>query len=144
MEILTGKVTSVIDGNTFEIITHEKEQYKIMLDGIDCPELNQEFGGQAKQFLEKQILEKEVEVQIQGKDRWGTRLGILLIKGMGDIRFELLKEGLAWTAERNPIEELESIRKKAGEEKKGLWSADSPTPPWIYRRQQSMTQRKSS
>jgi micrococcal nuclease len=56
----------------------------------------------------------------------------------------LLKEGLAWTAEKNPIPELEEYRIKAKEKERGIWKQENPTPPWIYRRQQSMMQAKSS
>ena len=51
--VLNGKVTSVIDGNTFEMITDDNESYKIMLFGIDCPELGQEFGEKAKSLWRK-------------------------------------------------------------------------------------------
>ena len=142
--VLNGKVTSVIDGNTFEMIADDNESYKIMLYGIDSPELGQEFGEKAKMFLEKMILEKKVNVNIQGKDRWGNRLGIVLIEGTVDPRYDLLEAGLAWTAERDPIQELEAIKEKAREKGKGLWKDQDPTPPWIYRRQQTLTQLKSS
>lgn len=141
---VSGKVISVIDGNTIEIETTEKELYKVMFHGIDCPEMDQEYGEKARRFLEKIILEKSVSVQFQGKDRWGNRLGIVLIEGEVDPRFELLEQGLAWTAERNPIIELETIKEKAREKGKGLWREDNPTPPWIFRRQQTMLQPKSS
>jgi endonuclease YncB( thermonuclease family) len=84
-----------------------------------------------------------VNAEIQGKDRWGNRLAVVLIDGK-DPREELLQEGLAWTAERNPIETFESIKEKAKQKGKGLWKDQEPTPPWIYRRQQTMTQFKSS
>ena len=142
--VLTGKVTSVVDGNTFEMIADDNESYKIMLYGIDSPELGQEFGDKAKKFLEKMILDKKVNVTVQGKDRWGNRLGIVLIEGTIDPRFDLLEAGLAWTAERDPIQELEAIKEKAREKGKGLWKDQNPIPPWIYRRQQTMTQLKSS
>ena len=142
--VLNGKVTSVIDGNTFEMIADDNELYKIMLFGIDCPELGQEFGEKAKKSLEKMILDKKVNVNIQGKDRWGNRLGIVLIEGTIDPRYDLLEAGLAWTAERDPIQELEVIMEKAREKGKGLWKEQDPTPPWIYRRQQTLTQLKSS
>src|SRR5260221_11418328 len=90
-EDLEGKVVTVIDGNTFEMITSDNESYKIMLYGIDCPELGQEFGDKAKKLLEKMILDKNVSVKIQGKDRWGNRLGIILIDGTTDPRQELLE-----------------------------------------------------
>ena len=142
--VLIGKVTSVIDGNTFEMKADDNESYKIMLFGIDCPELGQEFGEKAKKSLEKMILNKKVTVNIQGKDRWGNRLGIALIEGAIDPRYDLLEAGLDWTAERDPIQELETIKEKAREKGKGLWKEQDPTPPWIYRRQQSLTQPKSS
>lgn len=142
--VLNGKVTSVIDGNTFEMLAEDNESYKIMLFGVDSPELGQEFGEKAKKFLEKMILNKKVNVSIQGKDRWGNRLGIVLIEGMTDPRYNLLEAGLAWTAEREPIQDLEAIKEKAREKGKGLWKEQDPTPPWIYRRQQTLTQFKSS
>jgi len=142
--VLTGKVTSVIDGNTFEMLADDNESYKVMLYGIDCPELGQEFGDQAKKFLEKMILDKKVNVTIQGKDRWGNRLGIVLMERTIDPRYDLLEAGLAWTAERDPIQELEAIKEKARAKGKGLWKEQDPTPPWIYRRQQTLTQLKSS
>jgi len=141
---LNGKVTSVIDGNTFEMVTDDNESYKIMLYGIDSPELGQEFGEKAKKFFEKMILNKKVNVTIQGKDRWGNRLGIVLIEGTVDPRYDLLETGLACTVERDPIQELEAIKEKARAKGKGLWKDQDPTPPWIYRRQQTLTQLKSS
>jgi micrococcal nuclease len=143
-EVLKGKVVTVIDGNTIEMVAEDNELYKILLYGIDSPELGQEFGEKAKKVLEKMILDKNVQVKIQGKDRWGNRLGIVLIGGTRDPRHELLEAGLAWTAERNPIQELEAIREKAQEKGKGLWKEQDPTPPWIYRRQQTLLQFKSS
>jgi len=127
--VLNGKVTSVIDGNTIEMLADDNESYKIMLYGIDSPELGQEFGEKARKFLEKMILEKNVNVNIQGKDRWGNRLGVVLIEGIVDPRFELLEAGLAWTAERDPIQELEMIKEKARTKGKGLWKEQDPTPP---------------
>jgi endonuclease YncB( thermonuclease family) len=139
---LTGKVVSVIDGNTVELVTAESESYKILLFGIDSPELGQEYGDKAHQLLQKMILDKKVNVKIQGKDRWGNRLGIVLIEGILDPRVELLQAGLAWTAEKDPIQELESIKEKAREKGKGLWKEKDPTPPWTYRREQTMLQPK--
>ncbi len=140
---LSGKVTAVIDGNTIELAADDKDTYKISLQGIDCPEIGQEFADKAKKLLEKILLDKTVTVDIKGKDRWGVRLGVVLVQGT-DPRVELLKEGLAWTAEVNPNTELEEIKEKAREKGKGLWKQDNPTPPWVYRRQQSMMAPKSS
>ena len=141
---VSGKVVSVIDGNTIEVIGDDNETIKISLLGIDCPELGQEYGDKAKKFMEKLILEKNVTVKLQGKDRWGNYLAIVKVNDRIDPRIELLKEGLAWTAEKNPLPELEEHKEKAREKNKGLWKQENPTPPWIYRREQTMLQPKSS
>ena len=143
-EEMAGKVVKVIDGNTIEVVTADNESYKIMLHGIDCPEIGQDYGDKAKRFLEKMILEKNVNVKVQGKDRLGVRQAVVLIDGQTDPRYELLEAGLAWTAERQPIQDLEALKEKAREKGKGLWKDQDPTPPWTYRRQQTMLQPKSS
>jgi endonuclease YncB( thermonuclease family) len=142
-DVISGKVITVIDGNTLEVYTGENETYKILLFGIDSPELEQDYGDKAKRFLEKLILDKNIEVQVQGKDRLGNRLGIILIDGE-DMREKLLEAGLAWTSERNPIESFEAIKEKSREKRKGLWKETEPTPPWIFRRQQTLLQYKKS
>lgn len=141
---ITGKVTTVIDGNTVEVLGDDNEKHKVILTGIDCPELTQAFGENAKRHLEKMILNKKVVVKFKGKDTWGNRLAIVLIKGETDPRIDLLKEGLAWTSERNPDPALENLRICAQEKGKGLWKEPTPTPPWTYRREQTMMEAKSS
>lgn len=143
-EILEAEVSAIVDGNTLTVKFKDDDAYDVQLSGIDSPELNQEFGEQAKQFLLKKALNKRVKVQLVGKDRWGNRLAVVWLKGEVDLRVELLKEGLAWTAERNPLPELENVRIEAQNKGKGLWQAIEPTPPWVFRRQQSMLEAKGS
>ena len=138
-----GKVIAVIDGNTIEVLSKDNETYQIVLDGVDSPELTQKYGEEAKRYLEKILLKKEVSVQFKGKDRKGNYIAGVL-KGQVDPRIELLKEGLAWTTEKDPIPILENYRTTAQQKGKGLWREENPTPPWVYRRQQSMMQPKSS
>ncbi|MEQ8364761.1 MAG: thermonuclease family protein [Cyclobacteriaceae bacterium] len=141
---IVGKVVSVIDGNTFELETEENELYEIILYGIDCPEMGQSFSEEAKAQLEKLILKKKVAVTIQGKNRYGIRLGFFLINNKVDPRSILLENGLAWTAERNAVQDLEELRVKAMSAKIGIWTEEEPVAPWMYRRTQSMLQPKSS
>jgi micrococcal nuclease len=141
---IEGRVISVIDGNTIEVVVTDSETYKISLHGIDCPELGQSYGDEAKDYLEKLLLNKPVRIKVQGKDRWGNRLGIISINGEDDPRYRLLQEGLAWTSEKNPIEELELIKELAREKGKGLWKEKNPIAPWIYKRQQTLMVAKSS
>jgi micrococcal nuclease len=140
----TGKVVSVMDGNTL-IVKVDGEEIKILLEGIDCPELDQAFGMEAKKYLEKLVLGKEVRFVVIRKDRKGNRLAeVIIMKNGADPRVELLKQGLAWVVETTPIEEFVRLESSAKEKGKGLWSEHDPTPPWIFRRQQSMLTPKSS
>lgn len=143
LDELRGKVVAVYDGNTLEIASVENETYRLVLLGIDCPELTQEFGQAAKQFVEARMLGQEVVAVLQGKDRAKNYIGVLLSKDGTDLRWSLLDEGLAWTAEKDPDPVLESRRRVAEEERRGLWQGEAPVPPWIYRRQQSMAEPKS-
>ena len=116
----------------------------MMLLGIDSPEPGQHFADQAKKLLSKLLLEQNVKVIVHGKDRLGNRLGIIEMPYGVDPRHELLKAGLAWTAEREPLPELESMKQEARSNGVGLWGESDPTPPWTYRRQQTMLGPKSS
>ena len=141
---MNGRVTAVLDGNTMEISFSTKDVRKVLFEGIDSPELNQEFGGEAKNFLEKIVLRKNVTVQFKGKDRFGNYLAVVKINGKVDAAIEVLKNGFAWTSEKNPNEELERYRVRAQQSKTGLWKQENPIPPWTYRRQQTMLAPKTS
>ncbi|UII34405.1 thermonuclease family protein [Fulvivirga ulvae] len=136
-ETISGKVIRVIDGNTIEILDSEKEIVKIMLSEVDCPESGQEFAEEAKKFTEKLTLKKRVMVELKGKDRWGNKLGQVTLNNGKLLHHELLKNGLAWAREESN-EVLASLQQAARTNKSGLWINEDPTPPWIYRRQQTM------
>lgn len=137
-----GKVISVVDGNTIHVLTSDKRKLKVLLYGVDSPELGQRFGSEAKRYLEDNILNREVLIDIQGKDAFGNYLAIVTLDNRIDIRVELLKEGLAWTAEKNAIMDLEPYRTWAQRKGRGLWQEENPVPPWKYRRQQAMQKPK--
>ncbi|HTE29517.1 MAG TPA: thermonuclease family protein [Chryseolinea sp.] len=140
---MKGKVVAVLDGNTLQVLANDGKTYNLMLAGIDCPELKQAYGEDAKICLEKLALGKQVTVKVTGKDKLGNALAEILIDGKKDPRIQLLKDGLAWTTEKNPDSELEAHRVASQMKKKGLWKDENPTPPWVYRREQSMTEAKS-
>ena len=142
-ESIVGEVTAIHDGDTLEVSTKENQTYRIVLMGIDCPELQQKYGPEAREFLTQWLLHQEVTVQIYGKDRNRNYVGVVLMTEGEDVRVSLLEEGLAWTAEENPIAELEVIRQHAARNGRGLWHDETPLAPWTFRRQQSMLEAKS-
>lgn len=143
-EEMNGHVTAVLDGNTMEISFSHSDVRKVLFAGIDSPELGQEFGQDARKFLEKMVLRKNVKVEFKGKDRFGNHLAIVKIEGKVDASIEVLRNGFAWTSEKDPNEELERHRVKAQQSRSGLWKQENPIPPWTYRRQQTMLAPKSS
>lgn len=143
-EKLHGVVKEVIDGNTITMVTMDKEEYKIVLHGIDSPEPGQDFAIQSKTFLQDLLLHKQITAIIHGKDRLGNRLGEIRVEGAPDPRHELVRAGLAWTSEKALNPELEILREEARLNSLGIWKDENPTPPWVFRRQQSMMDSKSS
>jgi micrococcal nuclease len=87
----TGVVERVIDGDTVKI-----NNESVRLLGINCPERGEDYYEEAKEFLEKVILDKEVELKF-GKDiydRYDRKLAYLFYKGK-NVNLELVDEGLA-------------------------------------------------
>ncbi len=77
------------------VLTKDNKQIKIRLEGIDCPESNQDFGNRAKQAVSELCFGKEVEIVKSGVDRYGRTLGYVIV-GKLNVNKELLKQGLAW------------------------------------------------
>ena len=117
---IKGQVVEIIDGNTLTLKSAENETYKIVLFGIDCPELGQKYGDKAKKCLERLMRNQKVTAQIMGKDRMGNHIAIVTTDKNLDPRFQLLEEGLAWTQEKEPVTDLESYRSAAEQQGKGL------------------------
>lgn len=140
---IAGTVTAVFDGNTLELVTPENEHYRVVLEGIDCPELTQDFGPEAKVVLENMVLHRKAAIIISGKDRLKNYIAVIVLPDHKDPRLVLLAEGLSWTSEKNPDQVFEAMRVNAAAKKVGLWQQDNPTPPWIHRRELSMREAKS-
>lgn len=88
LDFIKGTVTSVIDGDTFDIHverigTNNKFPYKdderIRIATIDAPELPSSSGYRAKRDLEKAILGKYVRCDIKSRDSYGRLISNVLI-----------------------------------------------------------------
>ncbi len=85
----TGLVERVIDGDTIKI-----NGESIRLLGINSPEKSEYFYFESKQFLENQILNKEVQIHF-GKtkyDKYYRKLGYVFYEGR-NINLESVKQG---------------------------------------------------
>lgn len=132
-ESLTGKVVSVKDGDTIEILVNN-EPIRIRLYAVDCPEKSQAFGQKAKQFTSDLCYGKTVSVKIHDKDRYGRLIGEVFLPDGKILNNELLKAGYAWHYKQynqSPI--LAMYETEAKKEKRGLWSDPNSIPPWEFR-----------
>lgn len=131
----TGKVTSVADGDTIEILDG-KTPRRIRLHGVDAPEKGQAFGDRARQRTAELVMGTAVTVRPRGVDQYGRVLGVVVLRDGRVLSEVLVSEGLAWWFRRYAPRDrrLELLEEKAREARQGLWADPEPTPPWLWRR----------
>ncbi|HZH38246.1 MAG TPA: thermonuclease family protein [Flavisolibacter sp.] len=135
---VTGKVIGISDGDTFRLLTDSNETVRVRLHGIDAPEKGQDYSTQSQQKLSELIFSKQVVVEQKNKDRYGRVVGIAFVDRI-NVNEEMLRSGLAWQyREYDKTEKWASIQTEAQQNKRGLWSMSSPTPPWEWRKEKKV------
>lgn len=134
-EGFAGRVVSVADGDTITVL-RGREQVRVRLYGIDCPESEQPFGRRARQRTAELVFGRTVTVRAQGRDRYGRLLGWVELPGGGTLNELLVAEGLAWHYRRYAPREarLAQLEQEARAARRGLWQDPHPVPPWEWRR----------
>jgi len=129
----SGRCVGVGDGDTVSVKL-SRGAVKIRLEGIDCPELGQDFGMRAKQFTSNLVYGKNVQVRPYYPDEYGRIVGRVIVDGK-DVSLEILRAGLAWHYKRGRYDPaLAQAESAAKRDKKGLWAMPNPVPPWEYRK----------
>ena len=131
-ESFTAKVLYVSDGDTL-VVSAGRQQTVVQLGGIDAPELSQEFGKAARDFLADVAVKKTVVVEVLERKPNRSIVARVTVDGK-DLAQVLVEEGLAWASDDPspaPLKDAEARAQAAGD---GLWSTSNPTPPWQYRK----------
>ena len=124
----------VVDGDTIRAEAKGKE-IKIRLVEIDAPEMNQPFGAQSKNFLNRLLYEKDVTLIAQGEDRYGRVLGNLFSNEL-NVNMLMVKFGFAWVYDKYAKNSsLYVYQDQAKAKNLGLWRAKDPIAPWVWRKQ---------
>lgn len=131
---ISGRVVSVVDGDTLTVLDVEYQQHKIRLAGIDAPEKAMPFGQGSKQKLVEFCFGKQAQVNVIDIDRYGRSVGEVLCDGIY-ANAEMVKSGYAWVYRSydkgfKSFYALERTAKGAG---LGLWADVDPVPPWQWR-----------
>jgi len=130
----SAKVVSVVDGDTINVM-HDGIKERVIFYGIDCPELGQDFGDQARRFTDERTYKKDVTLDDKGKDSKGRTIAVVYLSDGTNLNQELVKRGLAWWSDKYaPADtKLKQLHEAAKEAHLGLWSQSNPIPPWIWR-----------
>jgi endonuclease YncB( thermonuclease family) len=133
---LAGRVVSIADGDTFTLLTADKQQIRIRLAEIDTPESGQPYGNRARQALAGLVFQKDVRVEVQTTDRYGRTVGRPYV-GDVDVCAELVENGFAWAYRRYLRDpKLLDLEQDAKDSKRGLWALPEyeRVAPWDWRR----------
>lgn len=115
-------------------IYHQGRKDMVYLRNVDCPELKQSYGKQAKRATAAYIANREVVVRDLKRDRQGRMTADVLLPDGRQIAYELVKEGLARVqpdgSDDQALKDMEELARAAG---KGLWAEPNPVPPWKWK-----------
>ena len=90
-----GEIVKVYDGNTITLVENQ-EKVKIRLYGLDAPELNQNFGKEAREYLLNLCpLHSQAKVKIINKDKYKRVVGIVYCNTV-NVNEKLVENGFAW------------------------------------------------
>jgi endonuclease YncB( thermonuclease family) len=144
-----GTVRAVRDGTNLVVATPEHARHEIRLLGVELPEPPREgrngtpalpgqpFGAEAAAYVRDLLVDKQVRLDVYGKDRSGRSLAVVWL-GDIDVNLTLVKEGLAWVSPSLTVRKvrigLELAERQAQVGKYGLWALPNPESPWAFRK----------
>ena len=133
---LSGAVVGIADGDTFTLLTSDKQQVKIRLAEIDAPESGQPYGNTSKQVLSGLIFGRDLRVVVQTTDRYGRTVGRPYVGNL-DVCEEMVRVGAAWVYRQYVVDEsLFDVENDARVARRGIWglSESEQVEPWNWRR----------
>jgi endonuclease YncB( thermonuclease family) len=130
-ESFTGKVTDVSDGDTLVISSGGRVRV-VQLAGIDAPELMQEYGKEARDYVKQMARGKKVTIEVVEEKGRQSLVANVKLDGK-DLASALVESGMAWS-ESGSSADLKTAQEKAKSGKQGLWASTNPTAPWDFRK----------
>ena len=135
---ISGRVTRVIDGDTFKINIDGIEM-AVRLWGIDAPEMDQPGGPEARSYLGNLVPpDSKVEIHPLNMDRYGRIVGS--VDNGGKWAVNVLMTAYGWAYEYKKYSAggngcLEEAERAARGSRMGMWSnrMNGETRPWEHR-----------
>lgn len=139
-ETLVGRVFRVDDGDTLWMDAENERNIRIRFQAIDAPEKGQDFGDDARRYLNSFVCGRTIRVEVDKADQYGRVVGRVWVEtpsGTLDVEEAMLRKGLAWHYRKfNDESRLADAQREAKKKKTGLWSQENPVPPWRWRWEQ--------
>jgi endonuclease YncB( thermonuclease family) len=140
---LTGHVIYVDDGDTVILQLTSGLRVNVRLSDIDAPETShgpdrpgQLFGQESKSSLWKMAYDRAASAHCFEQDKYGRQVCHLVVNGV-NLNNEQVRAGMAWANASNPRfvrdQTVFSLQAQAKTERRGIWSQQTPTPPWVWR-----------
>lgn len=135
---LSGKVISVIDGDTIKVKLADGNEERVRMTLIDTPETKhpkvgvQPIGEEATEFTTAQLTDQDVvlELDVQERDQYGRLLAYVWMDGTF-FNEVLIEKGYARVAVFPPntkyVDQFRDIEEKAKSEGIGIWSIENYT-----------------
>lgn len=132
---ITGKVIAIIDGDTYDMLTEEKQTIRIRMEGIDAPERGMAFYRVSKNFLGELSMGQRVKIVQTDTDQYGRAVAWSFLPDGRELGHEMIRAGMAWHFKKyNSDKDLAKLEDEAGAARKGLWRDANPVAPWEYRK----------
>lgn len=135
----TATVVYIGDGDTLYVKTQaHKRARTLRIAAIDAPEKDQPGGAEAKAKLAALCpLAKPATVTPKATDRYHRTVARVACGGV-DVSRAMVRAGLAWAYSREAGDgPLYNDQRRAMNERRGLWAAPNPIPPWDWRKTHS-------
>jgi len=121
-----AKGLTAIDGDSVNVVFPNGLEQEVRLLSVDAPEKDQVFADEAREFLERAVAGKSLELTTgpQERDRYG-RLLAFVVSDAGFVNRRMVAEGLAVVFVVPPnterVDELLAAQQMAHREKRGIW-----------------------
>lgn len=133
INVFRAVVIKVADGDSFTV-QRRGEKVRVRLFGIDCPEINQSYGQEAREFTNDLVYREIITIKVITTDRYNRIVGKVTLPNGKSLNRELLRVGLAWHYKKYSHDKrLSKLEKRARKLKRGLWKDNNPIPPWVFR-----------
>lgn len=130
-----GKVISIIDGDTYDILIEGNKTIRIRMDGIDAPEKGMPYYKVAKNYLANLCFQKTIKFIKTDDDKHGRVVAKTYLDDGRELGQEMIRAGYAWHFKKYSSDKIFSNLESSAKNKKiGLWADKRPIAPWLIRR----------